>query len=83
MKTKHLMQADEYQHGDVFHVKMGHTQMWGYYWRDSDKDWIATPWTDFQYSSKDSAKRAVSRMIRQYPDAWENVEFLFVRFADS
>jgi hypothetical protein len=83
MQTKHLMQADEYQYGDVFHAKREDPQMWGYYWRDYEGNWIATSWMDMQYSSKDAAKRAVSRMIRKYPKAWENVEFLFVRFADS
>ena len=79
MQHKHLRENDEYQHGDVFQVENGHTQMWGYYWLNSEGDWVSSSYTDMQYSSKDAAKRAVSRMIRKYPEAWKDADFVFAR----
>jgi len=82
MKTNYIMRADEFKLGDVFCPTVDEeTQQWGYYWRsEANGEWIAAPWTDMAYASKDAAKRAVSRMVRHSPNSWENVEFAFVRF---
>lgn len=77
MQHKHLRENDEFKAGDLSECG---TQVWGYYWKSlADGDYISSPWDMMGYSSKDAAKRAVSRMIRNSPEVWKDADFVFAR----
>lgn len=84
MKNKYEIENDEYRFGDIvrpIQVAQG-AEAWDYFWRDvrCNPDWItgATD-TTFYFSSKEAAKRGISRLVKLVPEAWEGAEFIVAK----
>jgi hypothetical protein len=86
MNSKYHIANDEYQFGDIareIEISQG-KDAWDYYWRDSrmDSDWVNGSSDRVFFSSKEAAKRAISRLVQKWPEMWEETEFLVVKVSD-
>ena len=80
MKNKYEMENDEYQFGDM--VRLPHDkEVWDYFWRDVryNPDWVSGSEECLYFSSKEAAKRGISRLVKIMPKAWEGTEFIVAK----
>lgn len=83
MKNKYEMENDEYRFGDIvrpIQVAQG-KEAWDYFWRDvrCNPDWVSGAEENFYFSSKEAAKRGISRLVKLLPEAWEETEFIVAK----
>ena len=85
MQNKYEIANDEYQFGDLVNlsqIQQG-KEAWDYFWRDndrySDKEWVSGDRGRLSFTSKEAAKRGISRLVKHYPPAWNNCEFIVAR----
>ena len=85
MGNKYEIADDAYRFGDiVYSIELSQgREAWDYFWKDDtlDNDWL-TGNTDphaCYFSSKEAAKRGISRLVKTYPDIWKNSEFLVAK----
>jgi len=79
------MENDAYQLGDIvrsIEVAQG-KEAWDYFWRDvrCQQDWVSGAEESIYFSSKEAAKRGISRLVKTMPEAWEGTEFIVAKFA--
>lgn len=85
MKNKYEMENDEYHFGDIvrlIQVAQG-KEVWDYFWRDvrCQQDWVSGAEDNFYFSSKEAAKRGISRLVKTMPEVWEGTEFIVAKVA--
>jgi len=87
MSNKYHMEDDKIQRGDITRpeeVSNG-KEAWDYFWRSplSGPDWFCGYSNTILFSSKDAAKRAISRLVKRYPQSWEDSEFMVAKVCES
>jgi hypothetical protein len=87
MENTYEIADDAYRFGDIVYqiqVKSG-VEGWDYFWRDndeySDKQWVTGDTGRTYFATKEAAKRGISRLVKQYPPAWKNCEFIVAKVA--
>ena len=87
MSNKYHMVNDEVQLGDIVpsSILSQGKEAWDYFWKDPryNDDWVTGTEGRLIFSSKDAAKRAISRMVKGYPPVWENTEFVVAKVCGS
>ena len=83
MKNKYEMENDAYQLGDIvrsIQVAQG-KEAWDYFWRDArfQREWVSGAEESHYFSSKEAAKRGISRLVKIMPEAWEGTEFIVAK----
>ena len=83
MKNKYEMENDEYRFGDIvrpIQVAQG-KEAWDYFWRDPSfqPEFVSGAEENFYFSSKEAAKRGISRLVKLLPEAWEGTEFIVAK----
>ena len=85
MGNKYEIADDAYRFGDiVYSIELSQgREAWDYFWKDDtlDNDWL-TGNTDphaCYFSSKEAAKRGISRLSKSNPDIWRTCEFLVAK----
>ena len=85
MQNKYEIANDEYQFGDLVNLSQIQRgkEAWDYFWRDndpySDKEWVTGDSGRLSFSSKEAAKRGLSRLVKHYPPAWNNCDFIVAK----
>lgn len=87
MNNKYHMVNDEVQWGDIVRpeeVSNG-KEAWDYFWRNplSGPDWFCSHSNNCLYSSKDAAKRAVSRLVKMFPTGWRDSEIMVGKVCET
>lgn len=87
MSNKYLMENDMVQRGDIVRPEelSNGKEAWDYFWRNplSGPDWFAAYSYNCCYSSKDAAKRGISRLLRRYGEGWADSEFIVGKISES
>ena len=86
MQNKYEIEDDAFQFGDlVYRIELSQgREAWDYFWKDGtiDNDWH-TDWNmdpnACYFSSKEAAKRGISRLTKSNPEIWRTCEFLVAK----
>ena len=87
MQNKYEIANDAFKFGDlVYSIELSQgREAWDYFWRDNtiDTDWVTgntDPHASY-FSSKEAAKRGISRLTKTNPEIWKNCEFIVAKIA--
>ena len=86
MQNKYEIADDAYRFGDiVYRIELSQgREAWDYFWKDGtiDNDWLTGNFDHTHacyFSSKEAAKRGISRLCKSNPDIWRTCEFLVAK----
>lgn len=85
--NKYHMENDKVQLGDLVHPKevSNGKEAWDYFWRNphTGADWCCSHSDNLLFSSKDAAKRGISRLVKRFPTGWRGSEFMVGKVCET